>query len=58
MVAELQQSRLLPMKLELELLEPRSHRVSEAPPIGFVLEAGHDVIGIAHDDHMARRLAT
>ena len=53
MAAELQQSRLLPMKLKLELLEPHSHRVPEAPSIGFMLEARHDVIGIAHDDHVA-----
>ena len=35
------------MKFELELLEPRSHRVPEAPRVGLVLEAGHDVIGVA-----------
>ena len=30
------------MKLERELLEPRTHRVPEAPRIGFVLEASHE----------------
>ena len=43
MAAELQQTRLLLMKLERELLEPRTHRIPEAPRIGFVLEACHDV---------------
>ncbi len=41
MAAELQQPGLFPVQLERELLEPRSHRVPEAPRIGFVLEA-HD----------------
>jgi hypothetical protein len=53
LTAELQQSGLLPVKLEPELLEPRSHRIPEAPCIGFVLEAGHQIIGIAHEDHVA-----
>ena len=51
--AELQQAGLLPMKLERELLEPLSHRVPEAPRIGFVLEADDDIVGIAHDDDVA-----
>jgi hypothetical protein len=38
---------LFPVKLERELLEPRSHRVPEAPRVGFVLEAGNNVVGIA-----------
>lgn len=45
MTAELQQAGLLLVKFEPEMLEPRSHRVPEAPRIGLVLEAGHDVIG-------------
>jgi len=55
--AELQQSRLLPVQLEPESLEPRTHRIPEAPRIGFVLEANNDVIGISHDDHVAGGLS-
>jgi len=53
MAAEFQQARLLPMKLERELLEPVPHRIPEAPRIDFMLEANHDVIGISHDDHIS-----
>jgi hypothetical protein len=35
--AELQQARLLLVKFERKLLEPRSHRIPEAPRIGFAL---------------------
>jgi hypothetical protein len=47
MATELQQPGLFPVKLERKLLEPRSHRVPEAPRVGFVLEAGNNVVGIA-----------
>jgi len=50
--AELQRPALIPVKLERELLEPRSHRIPEAPRVGFMLEADHDVVGVAHDDHV------
>ncbi len=53
MATELQQARLLPMQLEPKLLEPRTHRIPEAPRIGFVLEAHDQIIGISHDDHVA-----
>jgi hypothetical protein len=52
LTAELQQSGLLPVKLEPELLEPRSHRIPEAPRIGFVLETSNDIVGVSHDDHV------
>jgi len=57
MAAELQQARFLPVQFESKLLEPRSHRVPEAPRIGFVLEANNDVIGISHDYHVAAGLS-
>ena len=41
MTTELQQARLLPVQFESKLFEPRSHRVPEAPRIGFMLET-HD----------------
>jgi len=51
--AKLQQASLRPVKFESELLEPQSHRIPEAPRIGLMLEAGHDIVGIAHEDHVA-----
>jgi hypothetical protein len=47
LTAELQQSGLLPVKLEPELLEPRSHRIPEAPRVGFVLETSNDIVGVS-----------
>ena len=41
------------MKLEPKLLEPQSHRVPEAPRVGFMLKAHNDVVGVAHDDDVA-----
>ena len=55
--AELQQAGLFPVQLEPELLKPRSHRIPEAPRIGLVLKAHHQIIGVAHDDHVAGGLA-
>ena len=34
-----------------------AHRVEEPPGVGLVLEADDDVVGIAHDDHVAGGLA-
>ena len=45
------------MQRQRELLQPLAHRVPEAPGVGLVLEADDDIIGIAHDDHVARGLA-
>ena len=55
--AELQQAGLFPVQLEPELLKPRSHRIPEAPRIGLVLEAGHDIVRVADEDHVAGRLS-
>ena len=57
MAAELDQARLVRMQRQRELLESLTHRVPEAPGIGLVLEADHNVVGIPHDDHIARGLA-
>lgn len=54
---ELQQARLLPVQFESKLFEPRSHRIPEAPRIGLTLEAGHDIVGIPHEDHLSGGLA-
>ena len=45
------------MQRQRELLQPLAHRVEEATGVGLVLEADDDVVGIAHDDHVARGLA-
>ena len=55
--AELDQAGLVRMQRQRELLQPRAHRVPEAPGIGLVLEADHNVIRVADDDHVARGLA-
>src|SRR5258707_12083118 len=51
--AELQQPRLVRMERKRELLQPQSHRVPEAPRVGFVLEAGHNIIRVPQDDDVA-----
>ena len=39
-----------------ELRQPLTHFIQEAPSITLVLESDDEVIGIAHDDHVARGL--
>lgn len=51
--AELQQPGFVPMQFERELLEPRSHLLPEAARFGLVLEAHDQIVGVAHDDHVA-----
>ena len=58
MAAKLQQACLFPMQVEPELLEPHAQRVPESLRIGLVLEASNDIVGIAHDDHIAGGLTT
>ena len=55
--AELDQSGLVRMKRQRELLQPRAHLVQEASGVSLVLEADDEVVGIPHDDHVARGLA-
>ena len=55
--AELDQPGLLRMQRQRELLQPLAHRIQEAPGVALVLEADDEVVGIAHDDHVARGLA-
>ena len=57
MAAKLQQAGLFPMKLKRELLKPHSHRVPEALPIGFMLEASNDIVGVSHEDDIASGLS-
>jgi hypothetical protein len=53
---ELDQPGLLRMQRQRKLLEPGAHHVEEPMGIGLVLEPGHNVVGISHDDHVAVRL--
>src|SRR5215471_2150020 len=39
-----------------ECLEPLTHRIEEATCVVLMLEAGHQIIGVAHDDHVASGL--
>jgi hypothetical protein len=55
--AELDQAGLVRVKLQGELLEPRSHRIEETASVAFMLKAQHQIIGIAHNDHVAGSLA-
>src|SRR5215207_1136539 len=54
--AELDQAGLVRMQRQREPLQPLAHRVPEAPGVGLMLEAEYEIIGVAHDDHVARGL--
>ncbi len=51
--AERDEAGLLRMQRQCELLQPSTHRVQEAPGITLVLEPDNEVVGVAHDDHVA-----
>ena len=55
--AELDQAGLVWMELQSELLEPRSHRIEKTASVVLMLETQHQIIGIAHDNHVAGSLA-
>ena len=44
------------MQRQRKLPQPLAHLVQEALGVGMVLEADDEVVGIAHDDHIARGL--
>jgi hypothetical protein len=54
---ELKQTGFVSVQLKRELREPFAHRIPELPRIGLSLEARHDVVSVAHDDHLARGLS-
>ena len=56
MAAELDQAGLVRVQRQRELPQPFAHRIPEAPGLGLVLEANDSVVGIPHDDHVARGL--
>jgi hypothetical protein len=53
MATELDDPGLVRVKRERKRLEPRPHRVEEAPRVGLVLEAEDQIVGVAHDDHVS-----
>lgn len=55
--AERDQAGLVRMQRQRELPQPFTHCIPEAPGIGFVLEADHDIVRVANDDHVAHGLA-
>ena len=54
--AELDQSGFVRMERQRKLTQPLTHRLQEAPGVVLVLETDDDVVGVAHDDHVARGL--
>lgn len=55
--AKLDQAGLFRMKRQCELLQSRSHRIQEGTGVVLMFEADADVVGEAHDDHIARSVA-
>ena len=55
--AELDQAGLVRIERQRELLQPLAHRIPETPGVSPVLKPNDDVVGIAHDDHVAGSLA-
>ena len=53
MAAKLNQTGLLRMERQRELLQPRAHRIKKATGVALVLEANDHIICIPHDDHVA-----
>ncbi len=54
--AKLDQAGLVRMERQCKLLEPRTHRIEKAMGIALMLEAKHQIVGIAHDNHVASGL--
>src|ERR1700675_1125567 len=54
---ELDQASLVRIERQRELLEPFAHVVPEPPGVSLALKAHDEVVGITHDDHVARGLA-
>src|SRR3982074_1267564 len=54
--AEIHQAGLVRIERQRELLEPLAHIVPEAPGVSLVLETDDNVIGITHENHVARGL--
>src|SRR4029077_1919941 len=55
--SELDQPGLLRMHRQRKLPQPLAHLVQEAMGVALVLESDDKVIGVTHDNHVARGLA-
>src|ERR1700738_2579442 len=56
MATKLDQAGLVRVERQRDLLKPHTHCIEEATGVVLMLEAGHQIIGIAHDNHVAGRL--
>jgi hypothetical protein len=56
--SELDQARLVGVQFEVETFQARLEGGQEAFRFVAVLEAEHEVVDIAHDDHIATRVST
>jgi hypothetical protein len=54
--AKLDEPGLLGVECKSELLEPCAHQFQEAASIVLMLEANHNIVGVARDDHIAASL--
>src|SRR5499427_5686541 len=54
--AELNHAGLDRMERQRECREPLAHCIEETTCVVLMLEAGHQIIGVAHDDHVATGL--
>src|SRR5260221_13684820 len=54
--SKLDQPGLLRMSDSANSCKPLTHLVEEAPGVTLMLEADNEVVGVAHDDHVARSL--
>ncbi len=50
---ELNQAGLVWMECQRECFKPFTHRIKETASLVLMLEANHEIIGIAHDNHVA-----
>src|SRR5208337_5359734 len=55
--AERDEPGLVRMKRERECRQPFAHRLEESASVGLAFETDDVVVGIAHDDHVARGFA-
>jgi hypothetical protein len=54
--AKLNQSGRFRMKLQREAFEPLAHHIEESPGIHLALKTNDDVVGVSHNNHVARAL--
>src|SRR5260370_26351809 len=56
MATKLDTAGLVRVERQRELLKPHTHCIEEATGVVLMLETGHQIIGIAHDNHVAGSL--